>query len=98
MSSLLPVLRQAHNDNPWDDATLHALRVDGTQIGFIPSSVMEVVQAYLAEHPHTVLRIEDGALTFAPEATAAQRTEDMNQLAVWMRDTKKFPDPLDGKC
>ena len=32
MSSLLPVLRQAHNDNPWDDATLHALRVDGTQI------------------------------------------------------------------
>ncbi|WFC95565.1 thiamine diphosphokinase [Malassezia brasiliensis] len=96
MTSLLPVLRQAHNDNPWDDATLHALRVDNTQIGFIPPSVMEVVQAYLADHPNTHLRIEDGALTFAPETTVAQRTDEMNQMAVWMRDTKKFPDPLDG--
>ncbi|KAI3613414.1 hypothetical protein CBS9595_004247 [Malassezia furfur] len=97
MTSLLPVLRQAHNDNPWDDATLHALRVDGTQIGFIPPNVMEVAKAYLADRPHTHLRIQDGALTFAPEAIAAQRTDEMNQMAVWMRDTKKFPDPLDGR-
>lgn len=96
MASLLDVVRQCQNDNPWEDKSLRAFCVDGVQIGFVPEHVLSVIEAYLAKEPSVVV-IEKDVLTFRPDADAAQRSRDMARLVEWMRDTKKFPDPLDGR-
>lgn len=97
MPTLLPLVRACQNDDPWADPTLHALRVDGVQIGFVPQCVLDAVREFLAtEHGTSVLRVVDDAVSFANGASCAQRSEDMARLTAWMRDTRRFPDPLDG--
>lgn len=96
MTSLLDVVRECQNDNPWEDTSLRAFCVDGVQIGFVPERVLSVIATYLANEPSAVV-IEKDVLTFRAGADAAQRSRDMARLVEWMRDTKQFPDPLDGR-
>lgn len=102
---MLDVLKRCQNDNPWTDPSLHPFLVDGVQIGFLPASVFDAVSEYLREDLDgaKAFQVRDGdggrlpAITFRDECGSREaRTKQMGRLALWLRHSGKFPDPLDG--
>ena len=104
-ASLLDVLKRCQNDDPWAEPSLHPFRVDGVQIGFLPALVFDAVSEYLRvdQDGAKALQVQDSdggrlpGITFRAECSSREaRTEQMGRLALWLRHSGKFPDPLDG--
>ncbi|WFD36494.1 thiamine diphosphokinase [Malassezia cuniculi] len=96
MHESLPVIeiaRVAHNDEPWSAGAAPFI-VDGVQVGFVPPCVMAAATEYVATHP--VLEVGDSLAFAAHIDTPATRTEAIAAFVTWLRDTRRFPDPLDG--
>ncbi|WFD18601.1 thiamine diphosphokinase [Malassezia caprae] len=95
---LREVAHACQNDDPWADASLYAFLCDGVQIGFVTAPVWEVLREHgAAQAWPLVLQSAQRAVTFADACSSVeQRTRAMNEVAVWMRDHRMFPDPLDG--
>ncbi|KAL4402872.1 hypothetical protein ACI68E_000647 [Malassezia pachydermatis] len=96
LNSLLDVAYTCQNDDPWTDASLYSFLCDGVQIGFVPQSVWDAVQDCI-KTVQAPLQCEGRTMTFAPTcSTKDARTEAINQVAQWLREQRRFPDPLDG--
>ena len=88
---LLDIARTAHNADPWT-ARLAPFVIDGVQVGFVRDDVLAAAREFAS--PALVVGDE---LTFAPAvATPESRTAALAAFVEWLRDTRRFPDPIDG--
>ena len=94
MPHLLDIARSAHNANPWA-ARAAPFVVDGVQVGFVRDAVLAATREFAS--PALVVTDDGGQLTLAPAAaTRESRTAALAAFVEWLRDTRRFPDPLDG--
>ena len=103
--TLLDLVHQCHNHDPWRDATLTPFILDGVQIGFLPPNVVQACEEDIRfRSSDPVLRFvpwgkeRRRALTFASHITGYDaRTAAIAKVAERWRDNGTFPDPLEGK-
>lgn len=110
--TLMDLVHQCHNFDPWSDPSLHPFVIDGTQIGFMPPVVYQAClrdgeqrRAQGLPVAFSPLRFQrrDAArpmlgLSFSSQVdqTLETRSEAINQLAQRWREQGLFPDPLNG--
>lgn len=92
------VANACHNDDPWSDPELYAFVCDGTQIGFLPAKVWNVVCRYVEEAQIPLqLDATTRVMTFSCSCNSFDaRTMAINRLAQLLRENGEFPDPLNG--
>lgn len=92
------VASACQNDDPWSDPDLYAFVCDGTQIGFLPAKVWNVVRRYVEEAQIPLqLDATTRVMTFSLSCkTFDARTMAINKLAQLLRENGEFPDPLNG--
>ena len=91
---VIDIARVAHNDDPWAADTVPFV-VDGTQVGFVPARVIAAARDYASERASGIQA--GAAFGFTAEhATPGARTAALAAFVEWLRDTRRFPDPLDG--